>query len=232
MATRPDKSKSATAAVDGPSHHAKTCSNWFLISDSGRAFIRARPGLHIGESENGLLAVSDRVSGDHWLCFRSDDRHMWLETTSNKVWMSSDQGEQLEQQPLLPGLVLAFPNNRLVVSQDGLFCPSAGTRLSVQYHSLDGSERNAIEAHDVNTPAHDPSAELIGRPLDRYGLGRIVGILSAILLLASPFILDQLTIASSTPRGIGPTPAKTIEPLTVETPKKAVQPAMLPVEMR
>jgi outer membrane protein OmpA-like peptidoglycan-associated protein len=238
MAIRPEKTKSTPAILDEPGHSENGSSNWFLVSDSGRAFLRIRPGLHIGESQNGQLVVGDGASADHWLGFHFDGTHMWVETTSDSVRLSCNEIERLEQQRLQPGLVLSLPHNRLVVSQEGLVCSPVAARPSAQRLSVNHTKPNLIrakEAHGVSTPVHEPSAGPASKSQDRRVLPRVIGVMTALVLLASPVILSHLQFKPSTSQNvellpvetIEPPAVKSIEPPPVETVEKVAPPPML-----
>jgi outer membrane protein OmpA-like peptidoglycan-associated protein len=190
--------KSQTIRSDGnqTSDSGDIRAHWFLISEISGGSLRIKPGLHIGESTEGELSICDESSSLRWLAFRSENDGVWLEAASDGIQLSNEETGRLERHPLLPGLVLALPHNRLLISQDSLISPAPELVISVHPQSsghIDGDISRAKAPPEMG----EPTLERVNETFPNLGSDRFrpvvaLALLSLLMLIASPLIVNRL----------------------------------------
>lgn len=165
--------------------------DWFLVSLDGSSATRILPGLKLGETAMGDIALNDAIAEHQMIRFTmngADD--CWLELLSPLYRMTTGNGASVRRERLSAGLAVELPNNRLVIS------PEFGV-----YRANGGS----VEIRDA--PALKPLESLPGptRPA-QPGRRRQPGwlVLSAIATLCAAVILGspqlrETAIGYSTP---------------------------------
>ena len=210
--------QSATFSVSGEKTREGTQppSHWFLISDTGWNSLRIHPGLHVGETTEGEFVVGGVDSAQRWLSFRADDDGIWFAVASDGVRLCNEEKEFLERQLLLPGLVLVFPNNRLLVSEDSLVCPAPGLVISVRPQSSGHVEQDLLMPEQppvTGASDSDPVARSIqDAPKSRSWSAFAMILLSALALMALPAIIDELELSSTPMPVVEPNPVIDAQP--------------------
>jgi hypothetical protein len=136
------------------SQHASSGGGWYVVDTAVGAALRILPGLTVGETESGSLALNDRRPDRQWVRFDYDgDRRLWIEAAGDQ-WMLSDDGRTRHQRlPLESGVTLVLAHVRLCISDDMHAMPADGPTIDVV---------PAKPAHG-QTPADDQPGRKRGR---------------------------------------------------------------------
>ncbi len=105
---------------------------WFVSSPDGSSAIRIVPGLRIGETDIGVIALNDPMAGRQLIRFDVTAADgTWLELMSADHKMVTRDGASIRRERVSPGLLVVLPSNRLVISPGIAGCEPNGSSVEV-----------------------------------------------------------------------------------------------------
>lgn len=97
---------------------AGTFREWYVVTGGGASAFRMTPGLTVGETDSGTLALNDRTAAQQWVEFvLADDGEPWASIVTRDRSLRVD-GHDCLRHPLGVGATLRLPNNTLHISHD------------------------------------------------------------------------------------------------------------------
>lgn len=148
-------------------------SAWYALSEDGDSSVRITPGLRIGETSAGALALNDPEPEYHWLEFvLDDDGTPWLRVLDPARALVGEGGSLQTRRPLGAGDVLVLPGNSLRISRTIEAPPTLGRRFEIVERSDDARSATPEPAGPRNVadgPPDEPGNEAAISPTPPTG---------------------------------------------------------------
>jgi hypothetical protein len=113
MAGDPTQTQPETARPDSPA-----LQEWYVVTGGGASAVRMMPGLTVGESDSGALALNDPDVGNQWVEFvLADNGEPWATIVTRDKSLRV-AGTSCLRHPLHVGATVRLPNNTLHISRD------------------------------------------------------------------------------------------------------------------
>lgn len=131
---------------------------WYVVTRSGASAFRITPGLTVGETDTGALALNDPKAGHQWVEFVLADYGEPLANivTRDKSLRVGDS--TCLRHPLQAGATLKLPNNTLHISRDISTSPTTGTVVEVVHREIPEPLQNLMGPAWEEDPVPEPSA--------------------------------------------------------------------------
>jgi hypothetical protein len=113
MTGDPTQTQPQAARPDSPA-----LQEWYVVTGGGASAVRMMPGLTVGESDSGALALNDPDVGNQWVEFvLADNGEPWATIVTRDKSLRV-AGTSCLRHPLHVGATVRLPNNTLHISHD------------------------------------------------------------------------------------------------------------------
>ena len=109
---------------------------WYVVTGGGASALRMTPGLTVGESDSGALALNDPEVGNQWVEFVLADNGEPCATIVTRDKSLRVAGTNCLRHPLGVGATVRLPNNTLHISHDIRMPRLSGTVVEVVHRHI------------------------------------------------------------------------------------------------
>ena len=180
MAGDPTRRQPQTRLSEAPAFQ-----EWYVVTRGGASALRMTPGLTVGESDSGALALNDPEVGNQWVEFVvADSGELWATIVTRDKSLRV-AGTTCLRHPLPVGATVRLPNNTLHISRDIDMPRLSGTVVEVVHRDIPGPLRDlvgpgleealaavrephagtpAVEGPELSDPAEPGPGKAVARP--------------------------------------------------------------------